>query len=126
MSEGVRVDKWLWAVRLYKTRTMATDACKKGKILVDGEPVKPSRALKIGDVILVRKMPVIYTYKVTGLLEKRQSAKIAVEHYEDLTPEEEMMKLDANKFFGYEKREKGTGRPTKKDRRIIDNFKKNI
>jgi ribosome-associated heat shock protein Hsp15 len=124
-NDDVRIDKWLWAVRLYKTRSQAAEACKKGRILVDGNPVKASRIVKLGDMVVVRKLPVIYTYKVTGLIGKRVSAKIAVENYEDLTSVEELNKLKVNDDF-FVKREKGTGRPTKKERRTLDKIKKTL
>jgi ribosome-associated heat shock protein Hsp15 len=123
MVENVRIDKWMWAVRLFKTRSQATEACKKGRVLIDGESVKPSRMVKIDEIIIVKKQPVIYTYRVIGLLEQRQGAKIAAEYYENLTSEKELMKLDVKKYFPYEQREKGAGRPTKKERRTIEEFK---
>ncbi len=118
----MRIDKWLWAVRIYKTRSKAAEECKKGKIIIDGIQVKPSRDIKPGDTILVRKLPVIYTYKIKSLLQRRQSAKIAAEHYEDLTSVEELAKLKINETV-FIKRDKGAGRPTKKERRIIDKLK---
>lgn len=118
VSENVRIDKWLWAVRIYKSRSQATEACRKGRVFIDGEAVKPSRGVKINDHIIVRKMPVIHTYKVTGLIEKRVSPQLALNNYEELTPEEELNKINQNhSFFG---RDKGLGRPTKKERRMID------
>lgn len=119
MEEQVRIDKWLWAVRLYKTRSIATEECKKGRVIVDGVAVKPSRIVKVDDKILVRKLPVIYTYKVKGIISKRVSAQIAQEQYEDLTSIEELNKLKIQDTI-FIKRDKGTGRPTKKERRMID------
>jgi len=121
---NVRIDKWLWAVRVFKTRSMASEACKKGKILIDGVQVKPSRVIKVGEVVHVKKMPVIYQYKVLGLLGKRQSAKIVIEYVADITPEEEKLKLDIQHYTGYELRDRGIGRPTKRERRLIDELKK--
>jgi len=118
-NNQVRVDKWLWAVRIYKTRGQATEACKKGRILILDQEVKPSRILKINDVVYVKKPPVLYSYKVLGLLGKRLSAKAIQEYSENITPQDEMDKLKIRETF-FIKREKGTGRPTKKERRIID------
>lgn len=122
----VRIDKWLWAVRIYKTRSKATNACNKGRIFIDDAPVKPSRNVSVNEIVTVKKPPVNYTFKIKGLLRKRQSAKIADSCIEDLTPQEELKKLKPNEIpvFGF--REKGKGRPTKKDRRIMDRFKNNF
>ena len=122
--DELRIDKWLWAVRIYKTRSQAANACKKGSILIEGQQVKPSRTVKEGETVTVKKKPVFYKYKVLGLLEKRQSAKIADEYKEDITPEEELKKLDVQKQATFERRDKGAGRPTKKERRILDRIKK--
>ena len=122
--EEVRIDKWLWAVRIFKTRSQASEACKKGKVIINEVPVKPSRIIKVGECVNVKKMPVIYIYKVVGIISKRVSAKIAQEHFDNLTTEEELNKLnfDSSGFFV---RDKGLGRPTKKERRIIDKVKNN-
>ena len=90
MPNAVRIDKYLWAVRLYKTRSLATEACKKGKVSVDDMPAKPSRTITSGDVIEVKKMPVLYSYRVIDPIEKRVGAKVATEYMEDHTPKEEM------------------------------------
>jgi ribosome-associated heat shock protein Hsp15 len=119
VGEGVRIDKWLWAVRIFKSRSLATDSCNRGRIHINDESVKPSRNIHIGDIIVVRKPPLTLTYKVTGLIEKRGSATIAAENMLDLTPQEEFDRVrhaQENAFFV---RDKGTGRPTKKDRRDI-------
>lgn len=121
----VRIDKWLWAVRVFKTRSQATEACKKGRVIIDGVQVKSSRIVKLHDVIFVRKLPVIYSYRVTGIIEKRVSAPLAVTNYEELTPEEELAKLQVNETV-FVKRDRGAGRPTKKERRIIDKMTGNI
>jgi ribosome-associated heat shock protein Hsp15 len=124
-SEELRIDKWLWAVRIFKTRSQASEACKKGRIVIDGQQVKPARAVKVGEIVTVKKRPVFYKYKVLGLLGKRQSAKIAREYVEDITPEEELKKLEMHKKQDqFEHREKGLGRPTKKERRILDRVKR--
>ena len=121
MAISVRIDKYLWAVRLYKTRTLATEACRKGKVNVDDMPAKPSRMVSSGDVIEVRKMPVTYSYRVIEPIEKRVGAKIVDTYVEDITPEEELHKLEMKDDF-FVKRDRGTGRPTKKDRRLLDDL----
>jgi ribosome-associated heat shock protein Hsp15 len=121
MLQSVRIDKYLWAVRLFKTRSLATEACKKGRISMDDAPVKPSRTVKAGDVIEVKKMPVYYSYRVLEPIEKRVGAKIVDQYVEDITPEEELKKLDMEDDF-FIKRDRGTGRPTKKERRLLDDL----
>jgi ribosome-associated heat shock protein Hsp15 len=122
MDPGVRIDKWLFAVRIFKTRTLATDECNKGRITIGGISVKPSRIVKEGDVIDVRKPPLTYKYKVLKLAEKRMSAKLVPEFSEDITPKEQFEILEMQRLSILSGREKGTGRPTKKDRRSIDDF----
>ena len=122
-ERSVRIDKWLWAVRIFKTRSQATDACRKGRILIDGIPVKPSRNIHPGDTVMVKKLPVVHTYRVREVLSKRVSAKVAADFAEDLTPEDEIIKLrqaSASRIF---QRRRGDGRPTKKERRIIDRLR---
>jgi len=123
-EQNLRIDKWLWAVRIFKTRSQASEACKKGRVLIDNIQVKPSRVLKVGEIISIKRPPVTYQYKVLGLLGKRQSAKIVVDYVEDITPESEKEKLDIQRFTGYEIRDRGVGRPTKRERRLIDELKK--
>lgn len=118
-ENNLRVDKWLWAVRIFKTRSIAAEACKKGRVLIDDKSVKPSRILKIGDIVKVRKLPVVYSFRVKGLLGKRQSAQIVLDFVEDVTPAEEKMKLE-NNLTVFVQRDRGEGRPTKKERRDID------
>ena len=122
MTEGkhIRIDKYLWAVRIYKTRSIASDECHKGRILIGNVPVKPSRTISAGDIITVRKPPVNFTYRVTDPIENRVSAKLVPDHMEDLTPEEEKAKLDFRQSGNLLHRPKGLGRPTKKERRMID------
>jgi len=120
--EKLRIDKWLWAVRIYKTRTLATDACIAGKIKIDGVAVKPSYLLKAGQTIHINRQGEKWIYKTLKLIEKRVGAPVAVTCFEDLTPPEEKNKLLFPSVF-YEVRDKGAGRPTKKDRREIDKFK---
>lgn len=121
MSEA-RIDKWLWAARIFKTRSIASDACKKGKISVNGTPVKPSRTVKSGDVISVRKSPITYSFKLLQPIEKRVGAKLIPEIYQDMTPAEEYERLELSRISGFVGRARGTGRPTKKERRELDNF----
>lgn len=125
-EENLRIDKWLWAVRIFKTRSQAAEACKKGRVLIDDVQVKPSRIIKPGEIIFVKRPPVTYQYKVLGLLGKRQSAKIASEYVEDITPDEEKIKLEMKKHTGFEIRDRGVGRPTKKQRRLIEELKRKI
>ena len=125
-EENLRIDKWLWAVRIFKTRSQASEACKKGRVLIDEVQVKPSRVIKIGEIICVKRPPVTYQFKVKGLLGKRQSAKIVLDYVEDITAEEEKLKLEIKKFAGFELRDRGIGRPTKRERRLIDDLKRKI
>ncbi len=119
MTESVRIDKWLWAVRIFKSRSLATDFCKRGRVLVGEEAVKPSRNIHIGDIIQVRKPPLTLTYQVTGLIEKRGSATVAADNVIDLTPQEEIDRARHSQENAFFVRDRGTGRPTKKDRRDI-------
>lgn len=125
MPDKVRIDKWLWSIRIFKTRTLATEVCKAGKVRVDGQSVKPSYLLQIGETVQVKKEGFNMQYKVLKLIEKRVGAPLAKECYEDLTPQEELNKYN-DWFVGKarpETREKGAGRPTKRERRQIDQFK---
>lgn len=122
MEQKVRIDKWLWAVRIYKTRSIAAEACKKGRVFVNDQPAKPSREIIAGDVVIVRKPPVVYTYKVKEANEKRVSAKLVENLLEDLTTSEEIDKLNIRETVSFY-RDRGTGRPTKKDRREIDKLR---
>ena len=116
----VRIDKYLWSIRVFKTRSEATDACKGGKVRVNGNDIKPSRDVKVGDVIVVRKGAVTYTYKVIALIDKRQGAALVPQYAENLTPQEEIDKLRAPVETFFLKRDRGAGRPTKKDRRQME------
>jgi len=122
MESGVRIDKWLCAVRIYKTRTIATEECNKGRISIGGINVKPSRDVRVGDIIEIRKPPITYKLKVLQLAEKRMGAKLVPEFVEDLTPKEQFDVLEMQRLVQWSGREKGTGRPTKKDRRDMDDF----
>jgi len=126
MSNKVRIDKWLWSVRIFKSRTLATDACKMGRVRIASLPIKPSYLLQEGEEITVKKEGFNLVFKALQLIEKRVGAPIAVTCFEDLTTEEEKNKYNAWFSGGVpvpEKRERGTGRPTKKERREIDDFK---
>jgi ribosome-associated heat shock protein Hsp15 len=122
MPENIRIDKWLWAVRIYKTRSQATEACKKGHVSVSGIPVKPSRMVQPGETVKVRILQIVRSYKVLALSEKRMSAKLAESFVQDVTPPEELEILEMNKNMRWISRERGTGRPTKKERRDLDDF----
>ncbi|MDR1119703.1 MAG: RNA-binding S4 domain-containing protein [Dysgonamonadaceae bacterium] len=118
----VRIDKWMWAMRIFKTRTLAVEACKKNRILVNDTPAKPSRTVKTGDLIQVRKPPVTYTFKALQLTDKRIGASLVPEYLEDVTPPEQYELMELNKIGGFIDRARGTGRPTKKERRDLDDF----
>lgn len=117
-----RIDKWLWAARIFKTRTIAAAACKKGQITLRGAQLKPSRIIKVGDVIEVRKPPITYSFKVLQTIERRVGARLIPEILEDVTPPQQYELLEMSKISGFVNRAKGTGRPTKKDRRSLDEF----
>ncbi|GAB1396546.1 MAG TPA: RNA-binding S4 domain-containing protein [Saprospiraceae bacterium] len=126
MSEAkVRIDKWLWAVRIFKTRSISTDNIRSGKVSINKEHIKASYHVKTGDVYTVRKNGFDFQYQVLEIIDKRVNAQIAATCYKDLTPAEELQKFESWYLAGKkgEFREKGTGRPTKKDRREIDDFK---
>ena len=120
--EEARVDKWLWAVRIFKTRSIATDACKKGRVAVGGTVVKPSRMIHVGDIISVRKPPIEYSFRVIQLLGSRVGAKRVEEFMQNVTPREQYELLELQRVSGFVDRAKGLGRPTKKDRRDLDQF----
>ncbi len=119
----VRIDKWLWAVRIFKTRSLAADECGKGHVSIGEVKVKPSREVHIGEVVKVRMPPIERHYLVKGLADKRMSAQLSVDFVEDVTPQEQLDLLNASRAFGFEYRDKGIGRPTKRDRRMIDKIK---
>lgn len=124
MSEGVRIDKWLWAVRIFKTRNQASEACKAGKVKIDANSVKSSREVKLHDEIVIFLKHMTKTVKVTGLLKNRVAAKLVENYLVDQTPQEEYDKQKLMKDLNYEYRQHGLGRPTKKERRLIDQLKK--
>ncbi len=121
-SNSARIDKWLWCVRLFKTRSLATRACRSGKIKIDNEDVKPSREISEGTIITIKSGAIEKTVKVKELLNKRVGAKLVDKFMEDLTPEEEYKKIELIKSQSVLKRPKGLGRPTKKERREIDDW----
>ena len=125
-SKDVRIDKFLRAMRLYKTRGLATDACRMGRIAVNGAPVKPSREIKENDVLIVKKPPITYVYRVIMSIENRQPARLVNNYIEDLTPDSEKARLEIRETVAVGYRTKGTGRPTKKERRIIDKWRDDI
>ncbi|MCM1368802.1 MAG: RNA-binding S4 domain-containing protein [Candidatus Amulumruptor caecigallinarius] len=123
MGSEERIDKWLWAMRVFKTRTIATEACKKGRVMMGGVAVKPSRAVKPGDVIDVRKPPVTYTFRVKGVTGNRLGARLVPEYLENITPQSQYDLLEMTKISGFVDRRKGLGRPTKRDSRELSKFK---
>jgi ribosome-associated heat shock protein Hsp15 len=121
MAEA-RIDKWMWATRIFKTRTIAAEACKKGRVSINGSQVKASRIIKVGDVIQVKKSPITYSFKVLQTIEKRIGAKLVPEYMENVTTPDQYEILEMSKISGFVDRARGTGRPTKKDRRELKDF----
>lgn len=117
-----RLDKWLWAARIFKTRSIAADACKNGRVMIDGVKMKPARMVKEGDVIQVRKPPVTYSFKILKAIQNRVGAKLVPEVLENVTSTDQYELLEMNRISGFVGRARGTGRPTKKDRRDLDDF----
>ena len=118
----VRIDKWLWATRIFKTRTIAVEACKKGRVSIQNIPIKASRMIKVGEVIQVRKPPVTFSFKVLALTEKRMGAKAVPENLENVTTTDQYEILELSRINGFVNRAKGTGRPTKKEGRELQKF----
>lgn len=119
-EKSIRIDKWLWAVRLYKTRSMATDACRSGKVLINNNEIKPSHEVKVGEVYVIKAGPIRKTVKVIKLLANRVSAKLVTQFMEDLTAAEEYKKLELMHDSNFVVRDRGAGRPTKRERREIN------
>ncbi|MDY3062659.1 MAG: RNA-binding S4 domain-containing protein [Bacteroidaceae bacterium] len=119
---NARIDKWLWASRIFKTRSIAADACKNGRVTMNGSRVKASHMVKEGDVVEVRKPPVTYSFRILKAIEKRVGAKMLNEIFENITPPDQYELLEMNRVAGFIDRARGTGRPTKKERRALDNF----
>ena len=122
MADTARIDKWLWAARIFKTRSIAADACKNGRVTIGGVSMKPSRTIKVGDVINVKKPPITYSFKVLKTIEQRVGAKLLPEIYENVTDAKQYELLEMSRISGFVDRARGTGRPTKKERRALDAF----
>ena len=122
MKTEVRIDKWLWAVRLFKTRTLAAEACKKGKVIIQNVQVKPSRNVKVGDVVCIKRNPILFSFKVIALAENRMNAKLVAGFMENVTIADQLELIELAKLAGQSGRDRGTGRPTKKERRDIEEF----
>ena len=122
MMKDVRIDKWLWAVRVFKTRSMATEACKLGRVTIEGMNVKPSHIIKVGDKISVRKPPITFTFEVLALLDNRVGAKLVPNYLKNVTTPDQYELLEMARIGGFVKRQKGLGRPTKKDGREMKEF----
>lgn len=117
-----RIDKWLWATRIFKTRSLAADACKNGRVTFNGSTIKPSRMIKEGDTVHVKKSPITYSFKVLKAIEQRVGAKLIPEIYENVTDPKQYELLEMSRISGFVDRARGTGRPTKKERRALDAF----
>lgn len=122
MNDTARIDKWLWAARIFRTRSIASDACKNNRVSIDGTSVKPSRMIKRGEIICVRKPPITYSYMVLDCIEKRVGAKMLLNVYKNVTDPKQYEILEMSRISGFIDRARGTGRPTKKDRRALDAF----
>ena len=122
MAEQARIDKWLWAARIFKTRSLAADACKNGRVSIGNVNVKPSHMVKVGETVNVRKPPVTYSFKILKTIEQRVGAKLIPEIYENVTAPDQYELLEMNRISGFVDRARGTGRPTKKERRALDAF----
>ena len=120
--DEARIDKWLWAARIFKTRSIAADACKNGRVTIEGVCVKPSRMVKVGETVSVRKPPITYSFRILKTIEMRVGAKLLPEIYENVTAPEQYELLEMTRISGFVDRARGTGRPTKKDRRSLDAF----
>ena len=125
-NENIRIDKFLWAVRIFKTRSIASEACRKGRILINDIQAKPSRIVTANETIIVKKLPVVFYFSVIEPIENRVSAKLVHLYINDITPEEEKAKMLNKELAGFGYREKGTGRPTKKERRNMDRLKEGL
>jgi len=120
MMDTVRIDKFLWSVRIYKTRTIAVEECEKHRVLINGAEVKPSRNVRTGDRLTVKKLPVVHTYEVIQLIDKRQPATLVKNYIVDTTPQEELDKAEMARMTAFVQRDRGAGRPTKRERREIE------
>lgn len=122
MTDVARIDKWLWVARIFKTRSIAADACKNGRVTISGTNVKPSHTIKVGEIINVKKPPITYSFEVLQTIEKRVGAKLIPEVYKNVTDAKQYELLEMSRISGFVDRARGTGRPTKKDRRQLDAF----
>ena len=122
MNIQARIDKWLWAARIFKTRSIAADACKNGRVTINNVNVKPSHMVKVGETVSVRKPPITYSFKILQTIEQRVGAKLIPEVYENVTTPDQYELLEMNRISGFVDRARGTGRPTKKERRALDAF----
>lgn len=122
MTEEARIDKWLWAARIFKTRSIAADACKNGRVTINDINVKPSHTIKVGETVNVKKPPIVYSFKVLKTIEQRVGAKLIPEIYENVTDKKQYELLEMSRISGFVDRARGTGRPTKKERRALDAF----
>lgn len=122
MADTARIDKWLWAARIFKTRSIAADACKNSRVTIDGQNVKPSHTVKAGEVVSVKKPPIVYSFKILKTIEQRVGAKLIPEIYENVTDPKQYELLEMSRISGFVDRARGTGRPTKKERRALDAF----
>lgn len=122
MANEARIDKWLWAARIFKTRSIAADACKNGRVTMKGQNMKPSHMVKVGEVVSVKKPPITYSFKILKAIEQRVGAKMLPEIYENVTDPKQYELLEISRISGFVDRARGTGRPTKKERRALDAF----
>ena len=122
MAEQARIDKWLWAARIFKTRSLAAEACKNGRVTIGNVNVKPSHMVKVGETVSVRKPPITYSFKILQTIEQRVGAKLIPEIYENVTTPDQYELLEMHRISGFVDRARGTGRPTKKERRALDAF----
>lgn len=122
MAEEARIDKWLWAARIFKTRSVAAEACKNGRVTINKVSVKPSHTVKAGEVVSVKKPPIVYSFRILKAIEQRVGAKLIPEIYEDATDPKQYELLEMGRISGFVDRARGTGRPTKKERRALDAF----
>jgi len=122
----VRIDKWIWAMRIFKTRTIAAEACKKGRVMIGDVSVKPSRTVKPGDIVSVRKPPITYSFRVKAVTENRLGAKLVPDYMENITPQSQLDLLDVIKISGFIDRRKGLGRPTKREGRQLEEFTSHV
>ena len=122
MAESARIDRWLWAARIFKTRSIAADACKNGRVTIGGINVKPSHVIKRGEVVNVKKPPITYSFRVIDCIEQRVGAKFLPQVYENVTAPQQYELFEMSRISGFVDRARGTGRPTKKERRALDAF----